>query len=221
MKVMEENFSKTEMVYKRLQEDIIEGRLFPGERLVERDITEKFDVSKTPVREALARLKQDGLIEGILYKGVSVIRISRKETVEIYDLHEVLDGMAARKVAEGITSDRAEKLRSLIQLSEECVKKDDVKEYARLDMEFHNTLRIFSENQRLCQIMQGLYYQSRILLKNSLNLPIRGLKVSLSDHKKIAKAILNNDPYVAEQMAKEHIKNVRKAVLDWFDKTQW
>jgi DNA-binding GntR family transcriptional regulator len=218
---MKENFGKTEMVYKTLQEDIIEGRLSPGERLVERDLTERFGVSKTPLREAFVRLKQDGLIEGMLHQGVSVIRISRKDAVEIYDLREVLEGLVARKVAEGITSDRAEKLRSLIQLSKDCAQKDDVKEYARVDLEFHNLLRIFSENQRSSQVMQSLHHQSRILLKTSMNLPKRGPKISLREHKKILKAILNHDPIVAEQMAKEHVRNTREAVLDWFDRTQW
>jgi len=214
---MAENISKTDAVYKTLQDSIVDGTLSPGERLVEKDLTEKFGVSKTPVREALARLKQDGLIEGTLYQGVSVIRISRKDVVEIYDLREALEGMAAGKVAERITPDRAERLRSLIQLSEECVRKGAAAEYAHLDMEFHNLLRTFSENERLCYMMRSLDYQSRILLKTSLNLPKRGPEVSLNEHKKIVEAILVHDTSVAEQMAREHVKNASRAVLDWLN----
>jgi len=218
---MKRSFGKTEMIYKALQKDIREGRLFPGDRLIERDLMKKFNVSKTPIREALVRLKQDGLVEGILHKGVSLIRISRKDAVEIYDLREILEGMAAKKVAEKGTPKKVEKLRSMIQLFEECVEKNDVKEYARLDVEFHNLLGTLSENKRLCEMMHRLYHQSRILLKTSLNLPKRGPKISLGEHKKIVDAIVNHDPNRAEVIAREHVRNTKKAVLNWFDTTGW
>lgn len=218
---MIESLGKTEMVYKALQEDIIEGRLSPGQRLVERELMEKFGVSKTPVREALVRLKQDGLIDGALHQGVSVIRISRKDAVEIYDLREILEGMAAKKVAEKITPDNAEKLDSIIQLFEKHGRKNDLKAYAQLDVKFHDLIGVLSNNQRLYQMVRRIYHQSRILLRTSLNLPIRGPEVSLGEHKKVVEAIVNKNPSLAEKMAREHIKNTREAVLDWFDRTYW
>jgi len=218
---MESYPSKTEKVYKILQEDIIERRLLPGQRLVERELIERLGVSKTPVREALARLKKDGLVKGSLHQSVFVTRILRKDAVEIYDLREVLEGLAAKGAAEKITPKKVEELHSIIKLSEECVKENDLKEYARLDLEFHSLIGMISGNERLCEIMQHLHYQTRLLMSTSMTLPGRGAKISLSEHKKIVEAIIDQNPELAEKMAKEHIRNTRKAVLDWFDRTQW
>lgn len=218
---MENNPSKSEKVYKILQDDIIERRLLPGQRLVERELIEKLGVSKTPVREALARLKKDGLVKGTLHQSIVVSRILHKDAVEIYDMREVLEGLAARGAAEKITPEKAKEIHSIIQLSEECIKKNNLKEYASLDLQFHNLIWIISENKRLCELIKRLYYQARILMSTSMTLPERGVRVSLNEHKKIVKEIVNRNPDLAEKMAKEHIKKTRKAVLDWFDRTQW
>lgn len=220
-KMIKDNSSKAEKVYRILQEDIIERRFLPGQRLVERELVEKLGVSKTPVREALARLKRDGLVEGTLHQSIVVSRILRKDAVEIYDLREVLEGLAARGAAEKITPEKAKEINSIIQLSEEYIKKNNLKEYAPLDLQFHNLIRIISENERLCDMMQRLHYQIRVLMSTSITLPGRGVRVSLNEHKKIVKEIVNHNPYLAEKVAKEHIKKTRKAVLDWFDRTQW
>jgi len=84
-------------------ENITERKLLPGERLVERDLMEKLGVSKTPIREVLARLKEDGLMEGALHQSAFVARNSRKDAAEIYDLRRALEALAARCAAEKIT----------------------------------------------------------------------------------------------------------------------
>lgn len=219
---MEENYlSKTEKVYRILREDIVERRLLPGQRLVERELIEKLGVSKTPVREALARLKKDGFVEGNSRQSASVIRISRKDVAEIYNLREVLEGLAATCVADKITPEKAEELLSNIRLSENCVRENNLKEYTRLDLKFHNLVEIISENKRLYEMMQYLRYQVKVLMTTSITLPGRGVKVSLSEHKKIVEAIINQNPNLAGRMAKKHVRKTSKAVLDWFDRTQW
>jgi len=218
---MENYPSKTEKVYKILQEDIIERRLLPGQRLVERELIGRLGVSKTPVREALARLERDGLVKGSLHQSAVVARILRKDAVEIYDLREVLEGLAAKNAAEKITPEKVEELHSIIKLSEDCIKENNLKEYARLDLQFHHLVGIISENERLCEMMRQLRDQARILMSTSMTLPGRGAKISLSEHKKIVEAIVNQNPDLAKEMAKEHIRKTRKAVLDWFDRTQW
>lgn len=218
---MESHSSKTERIYKILLDRIIERKLLPGQRLVERDLIEKLGVSKTPIREALARLRKDGLVDGTLYQSAFVARISRKDAAEIYDLRRVLEGLAARGAAEKITPKQAQKLRSIIQMSQACVKENKVKEYTRLDLEFHSLIGDISENERLLKIMRQLRYQANILMATSVTLPGRGVRVSLSEHKKVVEAIVNQNPELAEKMAEKHVIKTRKAVIDWFDRTQW
>jgi len=218
---MKKYSSKSEKVYKILREEIIQRKFPPGERLVERDLIKKFGISKTPIREAIIRLKKDGLVEGSLRQSASVIRISRKDVVEIYDLREILEGLAAKYAAEEITSEKAEKLRLIIRLSENCLKENNFKEYSRFDLKFRNSIGIISENKRLYQMMQSLRYQIRILMATSITLLGRGMKESLSEHKKIVETIINQNSDLAEKMAKEHVRKTKEVVLDWFDRAQW
>ena len=206
------------MVYENLQKDILHGRVFPKERLLERELTERFGVSKTPIREALNRLRQDGLVQGNLYQGMYVIGLSPKDVLEIYEIREHLEGLAAKKVAERVTPEIAKKLRSFLKVANECVRKN-LPEYYRLNLEFHNLLKDSCGNQKLCDLLQRLYYPHRSLLSASL-LPQRGPEISLDEHKKIVAAILDQNPKLAEKMAKAHIRNAYEGLVDWYKKTQ-
>ncbi len=205
--------SKTEKVYDLLAESIIKQRLSPGERLVERNLAEKLGVSKTPVREALNRLKKEGLAEGTPYSGFFVARILTEDIEEIYELREVLEGLAAREATRKINEKQIKQLNSIIQSFENCVKGRDLEHYSSLDLKFHNLLAAISKNGRLSQTMQLFRNQTRILMSTSVVLPGR-VKASLGEHKKIMKAIVSHKPDLAEQFAREHIRNVKKAVLD-------
>lgn len=214
---MEQNLrdypSKTEKVYELLLKSIIERKLSPGERLVERNLAEKLGVSKTPIREALNRLKKERLIEGTAYHGFFVARISPEDIEEIYELREVLEGLAARNATKKINQEQVKQLNSIIRSFEDCIRKNDLKCYSSLDLEFHNLLATISKNKRLFEIMQLLRNQTRILMSTSVVLPGR-VEASLKEHKNIIKAVVDRKPDVAEQFAREHIKNVRKAVLN-------
>jgi len=204
--------SKTEKVYELLVESIIKRRLSLGERLVERNLAEKLGVSKTPVREALNRLNKEGLVEGTPYYGFFVALISSKDMEEIYKLREVLEGLAARDATRKIKEEQIRQLNSIIQSFENCVRKKDLECYSSLDLKFHNLLAAISKNGRLSQIMQLLRNQTRILMSTSVVLPGR-VEASLREHKKVVNAIVSHKPNLAEQFAREHIKNVKKAVL--------
>jgi len=204
--------SKTEKVYDLLAESIIKQRLSPGERLVERSLAERLGVSKTPVREALNRLKEEGLAEGTPYSGFFVARISPEDIEEIYELREVLEGLSAREATRKINEEQIKELNSIIQSFENCVRKKELEDYSSLDLKFHNLLAGISKNGRLFQTMQLLRNQTRILMSTSVVLPGR-VEASLKEHKKIMDAIVSHKSDLAEQFAREHIRNVKRAVL--------
>lgn len=204
--------NKTEKVYELLLRSIIDRSFSPGQRLVERNLAKKLGVSKTPVREALKKLKEEGLVEGTAYHGFFVARISRKDIEEIYALREVLEGLAARDATKKINQEQIRELNSIVQSFENYVRDKDFEYYNLVDLKFHNLLAAISENKRLSKIMQLLRNQTRILMSTSVILPGR-IEASLEEHKKIINAIVSQEPDLAEQFAREHIKNVKKAVL--------
>ena len=208
-----ENYpSKTEKVYELLVDSITKRKLSSGQRLVEKSLAEKLGVSKTPIREALNRLKKEGLIQGAPYRGFFVAQILPKDVEEIYKLREVLEGLAARDASKRINKGQIQQLKSIVESLENCIEKKDLEGYSSLDLKFHNLLAAISKNQRLSQTMQLLQNQTRILMSTSVVLPGR-VKSSLEEHKKIMTAVISHTADLAEQFARQHIKHVRKAVV--------
>jgi DNA-binding GntR family transcriptional regulator len=93
----------TDWVYEELKSAIVDLRLAPGEPLREATLADRLGVSKTPIREALTRLEQEGLVETTSFKGAVVTRYSRQDLVEIYELRELLENAAVRAAAQSMT----------------------------------------------------------------------------------------------------------------------
>jgi len=215
--------SKSKKIYNIIIKEIVTGKIFPGQRLIERELIEKYGMSKTPIREALHKLEENGIVTYELNRGFSVVKISHRDAEEIYELREVLEGLAAKKVVEkldlAITQDK--NIIENFRLSEECLKNNDIQKYSILDMEFHNLLADMSGNYRLKNTLDKLYYQARLLLSTSLYLPGRDISISFNEHKDIVKAISNKDIVNAERKARAHAKGVKTAVLNWIDKKDY
>jgi len=215
--------SKSGKIYNIIIEEIVTGKMFPGQRLTERELTEKYGVSKTPIREALHKLEENGIVTYELNKGFSVVKIYHYDVEEIYELREVLEGLAVKKVVEKLDLAIAQDKNIIknFRLSEECLKNNDIQKYSILDVQFHNLLADMSGNQRLKSMLDKLYYQAKLLLSTSLYLPGRGISISFNEHKDIVEAISNKDIVSAEKKARDHIKGVKTAVLNWIDKKNY
>ena len=209
--------NKTEKIYNKLLYDILKNRFYQGQRLIEKDLIGLYKISKTPLREALIKLEKVGLVEKNINRGFLVKRILRKDAEEIYDLREVIDGVSARKVAENITEEKIQKIEKIIYDMKLCIKDKKTNEYVEHDKYFHMVLNKLTGNKRLAEIMQNLNLQVNMLLKTSIKLPKRGMNVSFNEHKKIFDAILRKDPVKAEENAKKHMQETKKAVLEYFD----
>lgn len=197
--------------------DIISGYIYPGQKLVERELIEKYGVSKTPVREALNKLAENDIVKYELNKGFSVARFSRKDVQEIYELREISEGLVARNIAEnkGALIFKEKDILKNIELSEKCLIENDIQKYSVLDMDFHKLLANICINEKLRNLLGKLYYQSRLLSNTSLYLPDRGISISLKEHKNILNAIANKDAVMSEKEARNHVNNVKIEVLKW------
>ena len=209
--------NKTEIIYKKLLDDILKGGFYQGQRLIEKELIDRYKISKTPLREALTRLERVGLVQRNINRGFLVKRILRKDAEEIYELREIIDGFSVRKITENITEEKIQKIEKIIHDMELCIRDKKTDKYIKDDKYFHTVLNKLSGNKRLIEIMQNLNYQISILLKTSIKLPERGINASFSEHKMIFKAILNKNSIKAEDVAKKHIRKTKKAVLEYFD----
>lgn len=124
-------------VYTKMKKDIIEGTLQPGERLIVLEIAGNFQISQAPVREALERLKQEGLIIGKPNKGSVVSDITSKEIKDIFVLREIIEGFAVRQSMPLLTDSDYSYLEDIVSEMDSAVKQNDTLKILELDMSFH------------------------------------------------------------------------------------
>jgi len=202
----------TDWVYEELKEAIVSLRLPPGQPLREAALAEQLGVSKTPIREALSRLQQEGLAETTSFKGAVVTGYSRQDLVEIYELRELLESSAARLAAQSMTD--ADRLR-LHQISTESRAlwdgSDPVKLAARI-AEFDVVLFDQVQNGRIRALIENLRAHMTRIGELTAEIPGR-IQTSVDEHEKIVEAIAARDPDLAEQRMREHIHSVRDEQL--------
>jgi DNA-binding GntR family transcriptional regulator len=218
---MKKNTSKTEAVYQKLLEGIVDRGFVPGHRLVVSDLVGEFSVSRTPVREALLRLKNEGLVQGDLHRVAYVAHPTSKDAEEIYDLREVLEGLAARNAAWKVTDEGAMELKALIRQSEKYCEQEKLKEFTQVDVKFHEYIAEIGGNRRLRHALTQIRNQSQILRRTSMHLLGGKGYQALAGHKRIVEAIINKDPELAETRAREHIREFKGALVSLLKESGW
>lgn len=209
--------NKAETVYRQITQWIFSRELLPGQRLVERDLASRLELSKTPVREALLRLREDGLVNGNFNTGVYVTMITAKDALEIIDVREALEGLAARRAAEKARVDDTAELRSLIAKMEHFLAQNLSQEYVKQDLDFHFKIVEISGNVRVQHMLRKLRMQYRLLMISTMKLPGRGIKTTFPEHQAVCEAIVRGDPQAAEESARRHIGLIREAVIEWLE----
>ena len=197
----------TDWVYEEVREAIIGLRLKPGEPLREAAIAEQLGVSKTPVREALARLEREGLVETASFKGAVVSGYSDEDLREIYELRELLEGAAARIAAETIREGALEQLESLVSEGRRLRGTPRSAELADLLGEFDRVIFDQVENRRIRGLIANLQAHLTRVGKLTEEIPGR-VDASVDEHDRIVSAIRARDPDGAERAMRDHIRSV-------------
>jgi GntR family transcriptional regulator, rspAB operon transcriptional repressor len=198
----------TDWVYEELTSAIVQLRLAPGSPLREGTLAEQLGVSKTPIREALTRLEQDGLVETTSFKGAVVTGYSRQDLIELYELRELLENAAARAAAESMSEqDRAHLDRICLQSRRLKTGKDAAK-LAALISEFDTILFDQVKNTRIRALIDNLRAHLTRIGQLTAEIPGR-IQASVDEHEKIVEAIAARDPDLAEQRMRDHIRSVR------------
>jgi DNA-binding GntR family transcriptional regulator len=198
----------------RLRELVLSDDYPPGTALSEVRLAEHFDVSRTPVREALKQLQIEGLVEIRPKVGTFVRRISRREIVEMFEVKEVLEGMAARLMARRGQVPELEMLRANLESLERAAQRGDIAAYAALVHEFHHTIVRGSDNHKLAEhytsLMNQLAYHRLVLA--SLRHPGR-LGRSCVEHRRVVELISQKDGEAAERAMRDHVVASAREVM--------
>lgn len=201
--------SKQDIAYQIIKNAIINHEFEPDSMLVEGMLCEKIGFSKTPIREALRRLASEKYVEFIPEKGTFVSRTSVEELIEIFDVREALEGMAARMCAT-----RKDKLLiAKLQESYNKIFKDLIEENSILniedDLDFHCLLVNGSMNNNLITFSMEIMGQIKRYAAETVD-DIDRLRLSYHEHNEILNAVIAGDADHAERSIREHIRSVKE-----------
>ena len=201
-----------ERVYEILKRAILFQEIHPGEKIDEEDVAKQLGVSRTPIRESLCRLENEGIVKIIPRRGAFVVKHSKESIIEILLVREVLEGFSARLAVGHIDERTIEEMRSFFRDFSEANIRDRSKEYAQADLKFHTLIVKKSQNSWLMSIMNILNDHIQMLRLRTVALEGRP-EHSLLEHRKIIEALERRNPSLAESLMRKHIQNVRKSVL--------
>ena len=209
---MNEYLPLRDVVFNTLRQAILRGELKPGERLMEIALSQRLGVSRTPVREAIRMLEQEGLVIMIPRKGAQVAEISEKDLKDVLEVRLGLEELAVRIACQRITEEELEELEQAVKEFEEAMKEDNLGVLAAADVKVHEVIYGSTHNKRLVQIISNIreqMYRYRVeYLKEG-----ETRDVLVKEHEELTKAIRERDVERAKQLSFQHIENQRMAIM--------
>ena len=216
-----------EIVYETLRDAIRKKIYKPGDRIMESKIADELKVSRTPVREAIRRLEQEGYLFTIYHRGTFVPSVTLRDIEDIYAIRRALEALACSLLAERIHDDNevsAEEpvievvghLRKLLYKIAGYIEENDMDGIVETDMAFHDFLYRASNNSRLEGIIFNLRGQLTQYRTVSMTCPGR-LEATLDEHRAIVEAIAAGDVESARKAAVVHMKNAEDTLLNHFE----
>ncbi len=200
-----------EAAYERLKRAITEGEFLPGDRLAEPELATRLGVSRTPVREAIQRLAQEGLVELLPGRGARVKRLSPLEVAEVYEVRSAIEAEAARLAAERATDAEIASLARL-QARIEALDPDDHKAQTEADLAFHAALVEAAHNRRLGEFFHSL--DALLALIKRYSRDQNQSPATLAEHRSIVEALRARDPEAAACAVRRHVERFKNLVLE-------
>ncbi|ADH64954.1 transcriptional regulator, GntR family [Allomeiothermus silvanus DSM 9946] len=210
--------SVREAAYAHLREAILGGRLVPGERISEPGLAETLGISRTPVREALQRLAQEGLVELVPAKGARVRVLRPEEVREVYEVRALLEAEAARLAARHASLDELSHLAGLLAALD-SIPRECYLEQMQVDFEFHTRLVEAAHNRTLARIYGDL--RSSLALVRSFQQTLSQHPKTRQQHQNILHALRQRDPEQAALAAREHVLYFRDIVTRAIKEPSW
>ncbi len=195
-----------DVVFQTLRTAILRGELKPGERLMELQLAAQLGVSRTPIREAIRMLEQEGLAIMIPRKGAEVAQMTEKDVDDVLQIRCVLEELAARLSCHNMTSADLRKLALARDRFNEMTKTENIQDIATADMNFHDIIYESSENPKLQNLMITLREQVYRYRVEYLKDP--GVYPSLIvEHEQLYEAIQRQDEEDAAEIIRRHLQN--------------
>ena len=193
-------------VYGRLKSMILDRKLLPGEKIPQEKLARDLGISRTPLVSALKVLEKEKLVQSIPRRGFSIRLFTGLEMISIFELREVLEGLAARRAALNITDKEIKHLKGFFQAFEGLSNIEDIKAYAKEDQRFHHFLLDIGAKEFLKSILETyniIIYSYQVISSEGL---IQSPNESIRDHLAVIDAVSRRDGESAEKLMRRHLK---------------
>ncbi|WP_174614706.1 GntR family transcriptional regulator [Virgibacillus ihumii] len=201
-----------EIVYKELKTAILDGEIEKDEVFTETQLSNLFNTSRTPIREAISDLLNDGLIISIPRKGLQVRKIDEDEKEQIFFLRLFIEQEGIKKLSSIITKDQVNYLQKIVEKQKQAMVENNKIEFIDMDQEFHIGILQFANQHLFKQILQDLYNLTRLIGLKALVKKGRMEEV-VSEHNEILIAMEEDNPSMACELIIEHL-NITKQSLN-------
>jgi DNA-binding GntR family transcriptional regulator len=205
--------SVTEQVFESLKDSILTQILPGGTPLIESQLAKELGVSKTPVREALQKLAQAGLVDMAHTRGASVHSLSEREAQDIFELRILLEPQALLEGAKHFQASDLKNIERLLHDAARAIKRKDTTTLSRLNIEFHRSLYCKSPNHILVAWLESLNDRRRLLSLRGWARDDRSLE-ELHEHQGVLEALCEGKAKLASTRLRDHIKKFSKLLLE-------
>ena len=202
---LEDAITSADKLFFQLRSDIVEGKIPAGHKLSEQELSTNYSVSRAVIREGINRLTSCNLVERKANVGARVVSLSAEGLIELYEVRESLEGMAARLAARHMSEDETEQLIALLETHRSTAKGGQSYYQEAGDVDFHYRIVLASQNQQLINLLiNGIYHLVRMY---RVQLGMAGPRVSTAfdEHWQIVQAIQKRDEELAEMLMRRHI----------------
>lgn len=201
-----------DVVFNTLRQEILTGKMKPGERLMEIHLANKLGVSRTPIREAIRKLELEGLVIMIPRRGAEVAQITWKNLKDVLEVRRALDVLAIELACERMSQEKISSLHKACEAFEAATKTQDTRKIAEADVALHDIIVVSTGNDRLIQLVNNLaeqMYRYRFeYLKDASQHPML-----VREHKEMYQSILRQDKAAAATLVRKHIDNQEEAII--------
>jgi len=207
-----EHANLDQKAYQILKSMIVDRQLLPGDKIPQEKLAEDLGISRTPLINALKFLEKEKLVQSIPRRGFFMRTFTQKEMISIFELREVLEGLAARKAAQKITDNQIVQLGKFFKQFAGDEDIDDIRAYAREDRRFHKFLLDIGAKEFLKSILETynvISYSYQVVSPEGL---VRHPRETIREHRAMIDAIAGRDAEAAENLMRRHFQRSR-AVL--------
>ncbi|MEM7707302.1 MAG: GntR family transcriptional regulator [Pseudomonadota bacterium] len=209
-----EALTHSQRIAQAIEDEIVSGKRAPGSHLNEQEIADQFDVSRTPVREAMRHLASSGLAQMRPRRGAVVAQVPVTRLIQMFEAMSELEGICARLAARRMTDEQKAQLKHVHEGYAELAKPESANEYYDASLEFHRHIFRGTQNEVLAEVANRLFRQLNAYRRRQLRQAQRTSQ-SFEEHQAVLDAILAGDEQEAERRMRDHTHVVSDSVLDF------